>query len=135
MTKILRWRLLALVLLVAPAPGQDVVRVEREQEARKSEDFLFDVQPRVIAHGQTAVLRWSIKGATKVLIEECSSASRRLRTVGTFGGSGSIQVQPKEDTTYVVTCEGSTTYSCASVSVRVRVNYAISCRCLKDDTR
>ena len=33
-----------------------------------------------------------------------------------------VQVKPAEDTMYVISCEGSTTISCASVSVRVRVN-------------
>jgi hypothetical protein len=69
-------------------------------------------------------LRWSIKGATKVAIEEApaSGIANQLRKLGTFeGSSGTLEVRPKENTTYVITCEGSTTYSCASVTVRVRV--------------
>jgi hypothetical protein len=108
--------LFALLSLEAPTYGRDV-----PPGVQKSEDFLFDVQPRTIAAGETAVLRWSIKGATKVLIEEASGSRRALSTVGTFGGSGTLKVSPKENTTYVVTCEGSTTYSCASVSIRVQV--------------
>ena len=111
--------LFALVLLEAPTHGRDAVA--QQQEVQKSEDFLFDVQPRTIAAGETAVLRWSIKGATKVVIEEASESRRALSTVGTFGGSGTLKVSPKENTTYVVTCEGSTTFTCASVSVRVQV--------------
>jgi hypothetical protein len=82
---------------------------------------MFEIQPRVITAGETAVLRWSVKGATKVVIEEVPDSKRYLKPVGTFGGSGSIPVSPKENTTYVISCEGSTTVSCASVSVRVRV--------------
>ena len=108
--------LFALLLLEMPTYGRDV-----QPGVQKSEDFLVDVQPRTIAAGETAVLRWSIKGATKVLIEEASGSRRALSTVGTFGGSGTLKVRPKENTTYVVTCEGSTTYSCASVSIRVQV--------------
>ena len=111
--------LFALVLLEAPTHGRDVVA--QQQGVQKSEDFLFDVQPRTIAAGETAVLRWSIKGATKVVIEEASESRRALSTVGTFGGSGTLKVSPKENTTYVVTCEGSTTFTCASVSIRVQV--------------
>jgi hypothetical protein len=111
--------LFALVLVQAPTRGRDVVA--QQQGAQTSEDFLFDVQPRIIVAGETAVLRWSIKGATKVVIEEASESRRTLSTLGTFGGSGTLKVSPKQDTTYVVTCEGSTTYSCASVSLRVQV--------------
>ena len=50
-----------------------------------------------------------------------TKSSPGLRKVGSFDSTGSLQVQPSEDTTYVFSCEGSTTYSCASVSVRVRV--------------
>jgi hypothetical protein len=106
--------LLALALLGAPIWAQVAV-------PQKSADFVFEVEPRVIAAGESALLRWSIKGATKVLIEEASNSSRELRKLGTFGGRGSLQVRPTEDTTYVVSCEGSTTFSCASVTIRVEV--------------
>ncbi len=92
-----------------------------EQSSRKSDDFLFEVQPRTVAPGETAVLHWSIKGAASVLIEESSESNRELRALGRFGGSGTLQVHPREDTTYVITCEGSTTHTCASTSVRVRI--------------
>ena len=117
MRQVTGYCLLALVLLGAPSRSQDVGRSADKQQ--KPDDFLFDVQPRVIAPGETALLRWSIKGATKVVIEEASTSKSQLHEIGTFSGSGSLQVRPKEDTTYVISCESSTT-SCASVSVRVR---------------
>jgi len=92
---------------------------------QKSEDFVFDVQPREVRAGQTATLHWSIKGATKVTIEEAPDSSvgrAELRKLGTFEGSqGTLPVSPTENTTYVISCVGVTTYSCASLSVRVRV--------------
>lgn len=121
MAQIARYCLLAVVLLEASGRAKDVIDVAHKADVQKSDDFLFEVQPRVIAPGEAALLRWSIKGATKVMIEEASKSSRELHKIGTFGGSGSLQVRPTEDTTYVVTCEGSTTYSCASASIRVRV--------------
>jgi hypothetical protein len=84
---------------------------------------VFEVQPRVIAAGETAVLHWSIKGATKVVIEEMQEWSRDLRKLGAFDATGSLLVRPKQSTTYVISCAGSTTYSCASVTVRVRVKH------------
>jgi hypothetical protein len=121
MTQTARYCLLALVLMGAPGRSQDGVRVIQKPDAQKSDEFLFDVQPRMIAPGEVATLRWSIKDATKVVIEEASDSGRELHKIGTFGGSESLQIRPKEDTTYIVSCEGSTNYSCASVTVRVRV--------------
>ena len=118
MVQIARYCLLAVLLLGASGRA---IGFAHKADVQKSDDFLFEIQPRVIVAGETALLRWSIKGATKVVIEEASKSSRELHKIGTFGGSGSLQVRPTEDTTYVITCEGSTTYSCASVSIRVRV--------------
>jgi len=125
MTLAARYGLLGVLLLRLSAFGQNAVSFEQKHESQKSDDFLFEVQPREIAAGETAVLRWAIKGATKITIEEApeSSVGRgELRKLGTFeGSSGTLQVRPTENTTYVVSCEGSTGYSCASLSVRVRV--------------
>lgn len=120
MTHVARCCLAAIMVLAAHSPSRGVAR-EPTERIRKPDDFSVRVQPREIAPGETALLRWSIKGATKVLIEEASESSRKLRELGTFGGSGTLQVRPKEDTTYVFSCQGLTTYSCASVSIRVRV--------------
>ena len=117
MIQITGYGLLGLVLLGTSIQGQAI----QKPATKKSDDFLFEVQPRRVVAGEVATLRWSIKGATKVVLEETSDSRRGLHKIGTFGGSGSLQVHPKEDTTYVVTCEGSTTYSCASVTVHVRV--------------
>lgn len=113
--------LFALLLLATLDPCQAVARDENTREDQKSSAFRFEVQPREIAPGETAILRWSIKDATKVLIEEASKSRGELRKIGNFAPIGSLLVQPKEDTTYVLTCEGSTTYSCASATLRVRV--------------
>jgi hypothetical protein len=117
--RITRGCLLALVLMVTRS--QNVARAALEQGAQKGEDSIFDVQPPVSAPGETAVLRWSIKGATKVVVEEASGSKGELHKLSTFSGTGSLQVSPKENTTYVVSCEGSKTFSCASATVRVRI--------------
>lgn len=98
---------------------------EQAQKRENSEEFVFEVQPHEIAVGESAVLRWSIKGATKVTIEETPESSigrSELHKIGDFeGSSGTLQVRPAEDTTYVISCVGSTKYSCASLSVPVRM--------------
>jgi hypothetical protein len=86
---------------------------------QSSESFVFQAEHSVIEPGETAVLRWNIRGATSVFIEE-TSGSGDLHTLGKFSGSGNLRVRPQDDSTYVISCEGSTTVSCASVSVRVK---------------
>ena len=117
--------LLGLILLWVFGFNQEVAPIEQKNQGPRSEDFIFEIQPREIAAGETAVLRWSIKGATRITIEETpesSAGNSALHELGTFeGGSGSLQVMPTQNTTYVISCVGSTTYSCASLSVRVRV--------------
>jgi hypothetical protein len=108
---------LAIVGLVG---GQQTSTRDKQRDER-SKDFVFEIRPPVIAPGETAVLYWSIKGATKVTIEQVPASKRDLEKIGTFAGSGQLEVRPREDTTYVVSCEGSTTLVCASISVRVRV--------------
>lgn len=117
----------SLFLLVALLSSSALSRGQgtSPSKAQKSQDFIFEAQPREIVVGQAAVLRWSIKGATKVVIEEAPESggdARDLRKIGTFeGSSGTLEVKPKETTAYVITCEGSTTSWCASITVRVRV--------------
>lgn len=103
------------VLSAGEQPGAN------NQKTAKSKDFVLEVKPAVIAPGEKAVLHWSIKGATEVVIEQISGSSPVLRKIGTFGASGSLQVQPKEDTNYVLSCEVSTTHACASVTLHVRI--------------
>ena len=79
------------------------------------------VEPSVVTPGESALLFWNVPDATKVSVSEAASVAGDFHDLGSFGGSGSLEVRPAEDTTYVIDCEGSTTLSCASVSVRVRV--------------
>lgn len=85
-----------------------------------TDSFLFKAEPSIIAPGETALLRWNIEGATEVSIEE-GTGYGELHLLGTFSGTGALSVQPKEDSTYVISCRGSTTVSCASTSIRVRL--------------
>lgn len=85
-----------------------------------SETFVFQAEPAVIGPGETTMLRWNIQGATSVTIEE-SYSGERLHPLGTFDAAGTLKVQPREDATYVISCEGSTRVACASVSVHISV--------------
>jgi hypothetical protein len=118
MIQVARCCLLA-VVMVGPFNAQTGASKATKQPVKQSADFLFEVQPKVIAPGETATLRWSVKGASKVVLEEASGADPDLHKIGTFNGSGTLQVRPLRDTTYVISCDVSA-YTCASVSVRVR---------------
>jgi hypothetical protein len=83
-------------------------------------DFVFYVQPGTILAGDTAVLRWSIPGASKVAIEKAPLQEGEAALIGTFDGVGTLQVSPAEDTVYLIRCEGATSYTCASATLRVR---------------
>jgi len=112
-----------LLLLWIPGSAQtSFVNVNKTIE-KKSPEFVFEIRPREIAPGQVAVLRWSIKGAERIAIQEApDSGTRGLREIGKFEGDhGTLEVRPTESTTYVIVCEGATTYACASASVRVQV--------------
>jgi len=84
--------------------------------------YVFNVEPTTIAPGEWATLFWNIPGATKVSIEAAGlKTTDELQRLGSFDPVGSLRVAPASDTTYVITCEGGTTVTCASVSVRIRV--------------
>ena len=121
MTHVTECCLLVACLLGFPISGQTFDRVVIELKDPKRAEFIFEVRPKVIAPGETAILRWSVKGATKVLIEASALSDRTLRELGKSGARGSIEISPKEDTIYVITCDGPTAYSCASASISVRV--------------
>ena len=112
-----------LLLLWIPGSAQTSFTKVNKTTEKKSSDFVFEIYPREIAPGQAAMLRWSIKGAERVVIQEApDSGTRGLREAGRFEGDhGTLEVRPTESTIYVIVCEGSTTYECASASVRVQV--------------
>ncbi len=115
--------LLALGLATSLAPGAS--HADQKQKDKASSDFIFEAKPKEITAGESVLLRWSIKGATKVTIEEAAETRTgdvALKKLGTFdGSSGTLDVKPESTTSYVLSCEGSTSFACASVTVRVNV--------------
>ncbi len=115
-----RDRVVALLALATTACiHNNAVRVTQGEDP--SRGYVLAVEPSVISPGESAVLFWKVPGATKVSVAEVASVGDEFHDSGLFDSSGSLEVRPAKDTTYVITCEGSTTLSCASVSVRVRV--------------
>jgi len=97
-------------------------RVATPPPAGHTQDYVFEAEPSTIAPGETVTLHWNIPGAAKVTIEGARlRRNEELQKVGTFGPVGKVDVKPVADMTYVITCEGSGSVTCASISVRVRV--------------
>ncbi len=119
------WPFSLLVLGMAAGLAPGAPRVDQKQKDKASRDFIFEAKPKEITAGEAVVLRWSIKGATKVTIEEAEetrSGDVALKKLGTFdGSSGTLEVKPESTTSYIISCEGSTSFACASVTVRVHV--------------
>jgi len=70
----------------------------------------FAAEPSSIERGQTALLRWSVTGATEVTIN---------RGLGTVPATGTRSISPTETTTWTLTATGSegTTTANATISV------------------
>ena len=119
------WPLVLLVLGIAVSLVPAAAPADQKQKDKTSTDFIFEAKPKEITAGESVVLRWSIKSATKVTIEEAAetrSGGVALKKLVAFeGSSGTLEVKPESTTSYVISCEGSTSFACASVTVRVNV--------------
>lgn len=80
--------------------------------------------PMTVHPGQTVLLHWDARNTAKVTLEQAVDPKADIRaefeSLGTFPASGSLQVRPKETTTYVLTC-GNEIIGCSSASVQVVV--------------
>jgi hypothetical protein len=83
----------------------------------------FTATPRTIKMGDSATLLWEVSGATSVAMEWGPARHFRgsmQRRTG-LPASGTMTVQPEEDTIYVLECESDFGQTCMSASVTVRV--------------
>lgn len=83
------------------------------------------VTPKAIRPGETAVLRWSVRGVSGLVYlgEDPRPAERRHReekSLGEVESQGSLRVSPIQTTTYVLSCETSSGPLCASATLRVK---------------
>ena len=84
----------------------------------------FAAHPVVIHRGEKVTLRWEARTAAPVTLEQAidpkADVRAEFRSLGTFPSSGSLEVYPQANTTYIVTCE-STKIGCVSATVQVIV--------------
>ena len=122
-----RYRTTALLLFaITPACYHTPIAIPAAEERLGPEVVSFTAEPKVITAGQTARLRWTVRDSGQVWIEEAPEAligteAGRLRTIGAFNGSGTLEVHPRQTTEYVLNCEGSGGGACVSLSVKVKV--------------
>jgi len=97
---------------VPPAPAQAKVdvRIPPPQQTLPPRINSFTAEPRSIARGQSAILRWTVENATEILIDA---------RVGAVGASGSQTVSPKGTSTYTLIAKSATGTDLRSVTVEV----------------
>jgi len=82
---------------ISSAPNDAFVQKSHSgDQNRKSEadvDFVFEIQPRDIAPGETAALQWSIKGATRITNQRGSGEQNCTKS----GASKTVAERSKSD--------------------------------------
>jgi hypothetical protein len=121
-------RILVLSLFVlaaiAAVRGAARSRVDTIGPARSAEIVSFTATPRTIKPGESVTLAWETRGAASVTLkwspERRTRAGMQRRTG--LPPSGTLRVEPEEDTIYVLECEQASGQVCmaASASIRVR---------------
>ena len=115
-------------LILSLAGCAERVALEAPETPRVAGSFpqimRFTAHPLIIHRGETVVLHWDTKNAAGVTLEQAVDPKADIRaafeSLGTFPSSGTLEVHPKDSTTYVVTC-GNEFIGCSSASVHVIV--------------
>ncbi|HVW07789.1 MAG TPA: hypothetical protein VHC90_04365 [Bryobacteraceae bacterium] len=81
----------------------------------------FYATPESVKRGDTATLTWETTGAASVLMHVHTVLGRNEETRSGLPPKGTVKVQPREDTVYVLECEGGIGGHSVSQSVSVRV--------------
>jgi hypothetical protein len=118
--------LLLLFLLPALAVTPGVVRNRAEPIGPPISRGIvsFTATPRTVKQGESVTLQWETRGATSVAIEwgpEHNPRGLNGKRTG-LPPSGTMTLQPEEDTVYVLECDTPEGQTCMSASTRVRVN-------------
>lgn len=80
--------------------------------------------PMVIHRGEKIILHWDTANAGNVTIEQAidpeSDIRAEFQAIGTFPASGTLELYPRQSTTYIVSC-GNEVIGCSSAGVHVTV--------------
>jgi hypothetical protein len=123
MKRTLLW-LLFLLLALATALGVMRSRAARIDPAISPEITSFTATPTVISPGESVTLAWKTRGALSVAMEWGPEyhVRRAMQKRTGLPPAGTMTVQPKENTVYVLECEVASGQMCmlASATVRMR---------------
>lgn len=91
--------------------------------ANTPEIVYFTATPRVISRGESVTLAWKTSGLASVAMEWKPEYHLRgaMQKLNGLPPSGTMIVQPREDTIYVLECESASGDMCISASASVRV--------------
>ncbi len=123
MKRILLLALLLLFVLVATL-GVMRTRVASSGAPNPPEIVSFTATPRIVSRGESVTLAWKTSGLASVAMEWGPDYHPRgtMQKRNGLPPSGTMIVQPKENSTYVLECETASGDMCMSASVSVRVN-------------
>lgn len=104
------------------------IRIPLENPPEPRSDFpgviRFVASPEIIHSGEKSVLQWDARNVPEVWLEKAqdphAETPAEFNSLGKFPASGTLEVQPKASTTFVVSC-GDDKIGCASASVHVTV--------------
>jgi hypothetical protein len=116
--------LLFLLLAIAATPGAIRSRTESIGPPISHGIVSFTATPRIVKPGESITLQWETRGATSVAIEwgpEHNPRGLNAKRTG-LPPSGTMSLQPEEDTVYVLECDTPEGQTCMSASTRVHVN-------------
>ena len=84
----------------------------------------FTASPQIAHRGERVLLHWDARNVPVVLLEEAPDPGADIRadfqSLGTFPASGSLEVFPKDNMTYVLSC-GNELIGCSTAAIRVVV--------------
>src|ERR1700722_17665460 len=116
--------ILLFLLPVSVTPGAIRSRAEPVGPAISRGIVSFTATPRMVKPGESVTLQWETRGATSVAIEwgpEHNTRGSMQKRTG-LPPSGTMTLQPEEDTVYVLECDTPEGQTCMSASTRVHVH-------------
>jgi hypothetical protein len=122
----MKWTLFCLLFLFpALTIPLGVARSRAAESGRviSPEIVSFTATPRVVSPGESATLAWKTRGVASVALEwgpEYHPRGRMQKRTG-LDPSGTMTVQPREDTVYVLECETDAGEMCMLASATVRM--------------
>ena len=115
--------LTGLILSLAGCAGSIHLDTSRTPESYP-QIMRFTAHPMIIHRGEAVALHWDAKNSAGITLEQALDPKADIRakfeSLGTFPSTGTLEVHPKDSTTYVLSC-GNEIIGCSAASVHIIV--------------